>query len=152
MRAILVTIVALAALSGCAALAQRPDLTRGEVLDDGDRPRITTEFLGLWATPHDACGVTRDYGVQILIDPTALGVVPVRRVRTYSDRPAVLVDLAEANNFGATSAVLVLSDQGRRMRIEWGGEEAAGKSLELHRCSRDIEQAVRKAYGLSKAE
>ncbi len=52
-------------------------------LFDTDMLRIPDRYHGLWATSRDSCGVSRDYGVQILINEMSIGNTNVLRVQAF---------------------------------------------------------------------
>lgn len=111
-------------LSGCAATYADP-LTRGALFDT-DVLRIPHAYHGLWAKPRGACHVARDYGMQVQIGATSFGALQLRRVMTYSDDPAVMIDLvSDASDSQPTEILfLELSNDGKFLRLDRGGSTA----------------------------
>ncbi len=109
-------------LSGCAATYADPSI-RGALFDT-DMLRIPEAYHGLWARPRDACGVTRDYGMQVQIGATSFGAMQLRRVMTYSDDAAVMIDLvSDTSDVGTKETVfLELSNDGKYLRADRGGK------------------------------
>lgn len=109
-------------LSGCATTYADHSI-RGALFDT-DVLRIPVAYHGLWAKPRDACGVTRDYGMQVQIGATSFGVLQLRRVMTYSDDAAEMIDLVSDESDVAPIDVLFLelSDDGKYLRVDRGGK------------------------------
>lgn len=123
------TFLAVMLVAGCLSYAD-PKI-RGSLFDT-DVLRIPDRYHGLWATPRDACGVSRDYGVQILINETSIGNTNVLRVQGYSDDTAVMIDLNEIYSPTATRMLfLELSNSGNSLRVT---DMADKKITALRRC------------------
>ena len=118
-------------LVGCATTYADPS-TRGGLFDT-DVLRIPAAYHGLWAKPLDACGVTRDYGMQVQIGATSFGAMQLRRVMTYSDDAAVMIDLVSDGSDVEPTEVLFLelSNDGKYLRVHRGGKTTA---LVFRRC------------------
>ena len=111
-------------LVGCATTYADPSI-RGALFDT-DVLRIPHAYHGLWAKPRDACGVTRDYGMQVQIGATSFGAMQLRRVMTYSDDTAVMIDLVSDESDADPTAILFLelSNDGKFLRVDRGGSTA----------------------------
>jgi|GEM_PF-5643421 len=109
-------------LSGCTTSYADPAI-RG-ALFDREVLQIPAEYRGLWAYPLDACGVTRDYGRQIEIGEASVGAMKLRRVMTYSDDTAVMIDLASDDSDSEPVVVLFLelSTNGKYLRVNPSGK------------------------------
>ena len=95
-------------------------------LFDTDVLRIPAMYHGLWAKPLNACGVTRDYGMQVQIGETSFGAMHLRRVMTYSDDSAVEIELVSDESGVVPTDILFLelSNDGKYLRVDRGGKTA----------------------------
>ena len=111
-------------LAGCATTYADPSM-RGALFDT-DVLRIPAAYHGLWARPLDACGVTRDYGMQVQIGETSVETMQLRRVMNYSDDAAIMIDLvSDESDVDPTETIfLELSNDGKYLRMDRGGSTA----------------------------
>ena len=95
------------------------DLSVKGSLFDSDTLSIPSAYQGLWAFPLSACGVTRDFGMQIPVGAHTIGNLPITRLQTYSDFPAIMVDFADpdARHAERSYAYLELSVDEKKMRV-----------------------------------
>ena len=109
-------------LARCTTTYADPSM-RGALFDT-DVLRIPAAYHGLWARPLDACGVTRDYGMQVQIGQTSVGAMQLRRVITYSDDAAIMIDLvSDESDVDHTETIfLELSNDGTYLRMDRGGK------------------------------
>ncbi len=117
--------------SGCATSYADPS-ARGSLFDT-DVLQIPAAYHGLWARPVDACGVSRDYGVQMHVGVTSIGAMKLRRVMTYSDDAAVMIDLVSDESDARPTEILFLelSTNDKYLRIKRGGNTTP---IILQRC------------------
>ncbi len=118
------------AVASCASFEQTK--ARGSLIDY-EMPVVPEPYQGVWASPKDACFVTRDYGVQMRIDEQMVGNEVVAGVRGYSDYPDVVLDLVsqEGDSGLQESLWLQLSLNGNKLRARRDGENAPTL---FHRC------------------
>jgi hypothetical protein len=119
-------------LAACSSFEQTS--VRGSLIDS-DTPAIPQRYLGLWASPKDACFATRDYGSQIYIDQGSIGQATVRRVRSYSDYPDVVVELNldEGHSDAHTTMFIQPSLDDKKIRVSQTGDR---EERIYHRCMR----------------
>lgn len=120
------------ALLSCSSTGFEQTTERGSLMES-EEARIPESYRGLWASPKDACFVTRDYGMQIEIGERAFGDVAVRRIWFYSDYPDVMVELdsPEGDSGARMSMFLQLSLDEQKIRVRQSGER---QERILHRC------------------
>ena len=111
-------------LARCTTTYADPSM-RGALFDT-DVLRIPAAYHGLWARPLDACGVTRDYGMQVQIGETSVGAMQLRRVMTYSDDAAIMIDLVSDESVITTPnidyiASLILAEGWDALNVSVGG-------------------------------
>lgn len=118
------------AVASCASFEQTKD--RGSLIDF-EMWIVPEAYRGLWASPKEACFVTRDYGVQMRIDERMVGNTAVTRVRGYSDSPDVVLDLEsqEGDSGFRENLWLQLSLDGKKLHARRDGENMPTL---FHRC------------------
>ncbi len=114
------------ALLSCSSTGFEQTTERGSLMEY-EEARIPESYRGRWASPKDACFVTRDYGMQIEIGERAVGEIPVRRLWFYSDFPDIVVELhspeGEADVPVTMFLQLSLDEQKIRVRQSGGRQE-----------------------------
>jgi len=124
-KAVRATIALLAsfALLSCSSVEFEQTTERGSLMEY-DEARIPDSYRGMWASPKDACFVTRNYGRQIEIGERSIGEMPVRRLWFYSDYPDIVVELdaPESESDALVTVFLQLSLDEQKLRMRQSGE------------------------------
>ena len=120
------------ALLSCSSIEFEQTNERGSRIES-EEAKIPDAYLGLWASPKDACFVTRDYGMQMSIGKQTIGEMPVRRVWGYSDYTDIIVELdaKEEDSDVRPNLFLQISNNGQKIRARQTGDS---KYRILHRC------------------
>jgi len=121
-RAVIAMLASFALLS-CSSVEFEQTTERGSMMEY-DEAKIPESYRGLWASPKDACFVTRDYGMQIDIGQNAIGEMPVRRLWFYSDYPDIVVELdsSESEADAPVTMFLQLSIDEQKLRMRQSGD------------------------------
>ncbi len=111
------------ALLSCSSIEFEQTTERGSLMEY-EEARIPESYRGLWASPKDACFVTRDYGMQIEIGERSFGDVAVRRLWFYSDYPDIVVELdsPEGEADAPVTMFLQLSLDEQKIRVRQSGD------------------------------
>ena len=111
------------ALLSCSSIEFEQTTERGSLMEY-EEARIPESYRGLWASPKDACIVTRDYGMQIEIGERSFGDVAVRRLWFYSDYPVIVVklDSPEGEADAPVTMFLQLSLDEQKIRVRQSGD------------------------------
>lgn len=119
-----------AVLAGVLVAAQAVSLPLPHFDDPAERgapfftetPRISRAYRGTWADRIESCYATSDRGRQVEIGLHAIGRHAVRRTSTFSDYPAMIVEVA--NDEGDVQTVhLDLSEDGNFLKIGESGKD-----------------------------
>jgi hypothetical protein len=111
-------------LLSCSSVEFEQTAERGSLMEY-DEAKIPALYRGLWASPKDACFVTRDYGMQMQIGESAIGEMPVRRLWFYSDYPDIVVELdsPEGEADAPVRMFLQPSINEQKLRMRQSGEQ-----------------------------
>ena len=114
------------ALLSCSSTGFEQTTERGSLMES-EEARIPESYRGLWASPKDACFVTRDYGMQMEIGERSFGNVAVRRIWFYSDYPDIMVELdsPEGEADAPVTMFLQLSLDEQKIRVRQSGDREA---------------------------
>jgi hypothetical protein len=120
------------ALLSCSSVEFEQTTERGSLMEY-EEARIPESYRGLWASPKDACFVTRDYGMQMEIGERSFGDVAVRRIWFYSDYPDIVVELdtPEGEADPPVTMFLQLSFDEQKIRVRQSGDR---QERIFHRC------------------
>lgn len=118
------------ALLSCSSSGFEQTTERGSLMEY-EEARIPESYRGRWASPKDACFVTRDYGMQIEIGERTIGEMPVRRLWFYSDYPDIVVELdsPEGEADAPVTMFLQLSLDEQKIRVRQSGDRQASTFL-----------------------
>jgi hypothetical protein len=110
-------------LLSCSSVEFEQTTERGSLMEY-EEARIPESYRGRWASPKDACFVTRDYGMQIEIGESSIGEMPVRRLWFYSDYPDIVVELdpPEGEADPPITMFLQLSLDEQKIRVRQSGD------------------------------
>lgn len=119
-------------LLSCSTVEFEQTAERGSLVEY-DEPRIPKSYRGLWASPKDACFVTRDYGVQMYVDEGTIGEMAVQRVWGYTDYLDIVVQLDDPDGEprAFTTMFMQLSLDEQKMRASQTGDR---EERIYHRC------------------
>jgi len=122
-RAAIAVLASLTLLS-CSSVEFEQTTERGSMMEFYGT-KIPAVYRGLWASPKDACFVTRDYGMQMQISESAIGEMPVRRLWFYSDYPDIVVELDSPEGGADAPARMFLqpSINEQKLRMRQSGEQ-----------------------------
>lgn len=127
-----VGLLASLALLSCSSAGFEQTTERGSLMEY-EEIKMPERYHGLWASPKDACFVTRDYGMQMEIGEQSIGEMPVRRLWFYSDYPDIVVELDQRDREqdARINIFLVLSLDEQKIRVRYSGER---HGRIFHRC------------------
>lgn len=120
------------ALLSCSSAGFEQTTERGSLMEY-EEIKMPERYRGLWASPKDACFVTRDYGMQMEIGEQSIGEMPVRRLWFYSDYPDIVVELdpPEGEADAPVTMFLQLSLDEQKVRARQSGDRP---DHIFHRC------------------
>ena len=120
------------ALLSCSSVEFEQTTERGSLMEY-EETRIPERYHGRWASPKDACFVTRDYGMQMEIGERSIGEMPLRRLWFYSDYPDIVVELDSLTEGSDVriNIFLQLSLNEQNIRARHSGDHQA---RDFHRC------------------
>ena len=120
------------ALLSCSSVEFEQTTERGSLMEY-EETRIPERYHCRWASPKDACFVTRDYGMQMEIGERSIGEMPLRRLWFYSDYPDIVVELDSLTEGSDVriNIFLQLSLNEQNIRARHSGDHQA---RDFHRC------------------
>ena len=117
-----VALLASLALLSCSTVEFEQTTERGSLVEF-EEATIPERYRGRWASPKDACFVTRAYRMQMEIGERSIGDVALRRLWSYSDYPDIVVELDSPGEGSDTriNMFLQLSLNEQKMRVRQSG-------------------------------